>query len=584
MEALNETLQWVQNLGFVAVGVWALIRWSRRRDEATRWLAATFGSLGGVVTITTVLDLLPESSASGVVERLVVAVLVLFPYLLLRFLDSFEPVRPVLRRTVGMTVAGLALAGLFLELPETGEARGPLAQAFVLLVVGSWLTVLPLVAARFWLAGRRQPTVARRRLRVLAAGVLALSVAILIAGVVTTTNDYVTLASRAFALGSALLFLLGFAPPSALRRLWRRPEEDQLHAAALGLMTATDEREVAAVLIPHLRAVVAARGVALMRGGRMLGSEGLSADEAAEALRPSPADALTSPLSDGAIHVWTDGFTPFFGDDELALFKRVGLLADLALDRASLLASERESRAALEHANAELESFVYSASHDLKSPLIAMLGYVDLLIEEHVEDLGDEGRWYLERMATNGRYMEALIRDLLELSRVGRMQTHADRVDLAALLRDIARELEDQHPGMRVDVGTLPVLEVNTVRIRQLFTNLLENAAKHAGEDGVTVKVFAEPSADEPGGLLVVVRDDGPGVPAQYRELVFGVFERLANDQTGTGIGLAICRKIMETIGGSIRLADRDDGAEFHLLFPSSTVAAEAATTEEVRA
>jgi hypothetical protein len=139
---------------------------------------------------------------------------------------------------------------------------------------------------------------------------------------------------------AAALFLLGFVPPTTLRRLWRRREEDELHQAALGLLAATTSQDIADVLLPHLRAVVAARGVALVHGGQLLGATGVSPGEAAAAVHTAPADALTSPLDNGAIHVWTDRFTPFFGDEELDLLERIGLLADLALDRAALLVSE----------------------------------------------------------------------------------------------------------------------------------------------------------------------------------------------------------------------------------------------------
>jgi signal transduction histidine kinase len=587
MDLLNEGLRWAQNVGFVLIAAWALRRWWQSRDEASRWLAATFASLGLVVTVSAVMEFVPESVVTAATERLAVAVLVLFPYLLLRFLDSFAPVARSFRRVIGSGVLALAVISLFLRIPEPGEPRGVAFNTFVVLVLVSWLVVLPFVGQRFWRAGRNQPTVARRRLRLLAVGSVSLSLAILVAGAVETPGELATLVTRGLGLLTAALFLLGFAPPPALRRLWRQPEENELHSAALGLMAATTSQDVAQVLLPHLRAVVAARGVALVHDGKLLGSMGVSEDEAVAAVRSAPPDALTSPLDNGAIHVWTDRFTPFFGDEELALFERIGLLADLALDRTSLLVSEREARAELELANAELESFVYSASHDLKSPLIAMLGYVDLLTEEHGDQLGGEGGWYLERMATNGRYMEALIRDLLELSRIGRMQTEPDRVSLPALLREVAREVEAQNPGLQVEVDELPVLRANGVRVRQLFTNLLENAATHGRPEGTRVSVTAEPDGTEPGGVVVIVRDDGPGVPEAYRELVFGVFERLSasDERQGTGIGLAICRKIMETVGGRIWLADRDDGAEFRLTFPASAVLAEAVSpTEEVPA
>jgi signal transduction histidine kinase len=238
---------------------------------------------------------------------------------------------------------------------------------------------------------------------------------------------------------------------------------------------------------------------------------------------------------------------------------------------------------ALELANTELESFVYSASHDLKSPLIAMLGYVDLLTEDHEGDLGDEGRWYLGRIHTNGRYMEALIRDLLELSRVGRVQTEPDRVDLRVLAREIAADVQRQHPAATVEVGPLPVLSINAVRARQLLANLIENAAKHAEDRPVRIQLSSEL---EDGMAVLRIADDGPGIPEAYRERIFGVFERLSSDDAhgGTGIGLAICRKIVEASGGRIWIAETDVGTEFRLQFPLTLVLAPAGAPQEVPA
>jgi signal transduction histidine kinase len=186
-------------------------------------------------------------------------------------------------------------------------------------------------------------------------------------------------------------------------------------------------------------------------------------------------------------------------------------------------------------------------------------------------------------MATNGEYMESLIQDLLELSRVGRFQTEPERVELTPLVDELVAEVRGQYPTFEAHVAPLPTVWMNRVRARQLFANLLENAAEHAGGGPVRVAVRAEPSDDD--ASVVSVLDDGPGVPAEYRERVFGVFERLeVDDRTGTGIGLAICRKIIETIGGRIWLADRDDGAEFRLLLPAGVIVEQPASPEEVPA
>ncbi|HWH32874.1 MAG TPA: ATP-binding protein, partial [Egibacteraceae bacterium] len=234
---------------------------------------------------------------------------------------------------------------------------------------------------------------------------------------------------------------------------------------------------------------------------------------------------------------------------------------------------ERTARLAYERANDELESFVYSVSHDLKSPIISLLGYLDYLRLDYGSLLPPEAGHYLDRMTSSAGYMEALIQDLLELSRIGRVQTDPEVVDLGALVADIAAELCAAHPAASVAVDPLPSVLVNPVRARQLFTNLIGNALDHAGRGDVHVRVHAEPAAG--GAVAVLVTDDGRGIPDAYREKVFGVFERLDSpgDPAGTGIGLAICRKVMDALGGSIAVDDVPQGTRMRLEFPASAVA-----------
>jgi signal transduction histidine kinase len=576
LEVLDDLLRWLQHVGFVAVAVWAALRWSRRGDDQSRWLAATFGAIGLTVAVSIVGELVADGLPAWL-GRASIAVLVLFPYLLLRFLDTFEVVRTGWRRLAGAAVAAQALAALVVPLPDADAgATGLPFAVFTAVIVLTWVAVLPFVGARFWRAGRGRPTLARRRLRLLGVALVILAATLLLAAA-GSEQLMVSIVTQLGALVSVTLFVLAFLTPPALRRLWRQPEEQALHAAAIGLMAATTPDDVARTVVPRLRELVSARGMALVSRGEVLASDGLDTDElrrsigAGSGVGQLPGHRQVS-LHDGALHVWTDRFAPLFGAEEQEQLQRVGLLTDLALHRARLLASERAARAALQDANAELEAFVYSASHDLKSPLIAMLSYVDLLRTDHREALGEQGAWYVDRMAANGEYMEALIGDLLELSRVGRLQTDPEDVDLGQLVAALAAELAEQHGGLQAEVGELPVVRINRLRARQLFTNLLENAVKHGG---ARVHVTVRAQRARGGAVEISVVDDGPGVPEAYRERVFGVFEQLATDDpTGTGIGLAICRRIVETIGGRIWLADRDDGAEFRLWLPAEVVIA----------
>jgi PAS domain S-box-containing protein len=237
-------------------------------------------------------------------------------------------------------------------------------------------------------------------------------------------------------------------------------------------------------------------------------------------------------------------------------------------------ARERASREAFERTNGELESFVYSVSHDLKSPMISLLGYLDYFKLDFSQGLPEEALHFLDRMSASGAYMQALIQDLLELSRVGRSQTAKELVDLEVILEDIRGEVRLSYPYAPIEIGAMPVLLMNPVRVRQLLTNLIGNALDHAERPDVRVEVTAD--AREDGSVMIVVQDDGPGIPEAYREKVFGVFERLQprdGPASGTGIGLAVCRKIMEVVGGTIEVADSPAGAKMCAWFPPDTVA-----------
>jgi signal transduction histidine kinase len=582
VELLDDALRWAQNAAFVAVALWALVRWRREGDEQTRWVAATFGALGTAVLIGSLSELIYVGDPPSLLQRASIIALLTFPYLLVRFLDTFDPVPAVARSALGWVVVAQFVAAAFVPLGSGGdEVMPPAMVAFTIIVVVTWLVALPSVGVRLWRAGRGRPTLVRRRLRLLGLAVIALSLAVLVAAAGgDEAGDPVAIVTQSIALVSAMSFVLGVATPRGLRHWWRQAEERQLYDAAVNLLSTTSVEEVATVLLPRVRRVVSARGAALVHRGRLVATDGLGEDEERRLRTGDVAGGRRTELTRGVLLVWMDRYAPFFGEGEREVLERTGLLADLALHRAELLASEQEARRSLEDTNAELESFVYSASHDLKSPLIAMLSYVDLLQTEHRELLGEEGRWYLDRMASNGQYMESLIRDLLELSRVGRTETQPERVDLAATLQAVVTDGTERHPGLSVELGPLPVVRMNGVRARQLFANLLDNAATHVGGP-VRVQVRSETAAD--GAVVVSVTDDGPGVPEAYRERVFGVFERLDNDGgSGTGIGLAICRKIAEGVGGRIWLADRDVGAEFRVRFPGDVVLEYPTPSQEV--
>jgi signal transduction histidine kinase len=182
--------------------------------------------------------------------------------------------------------------------------------------------------------------------------------------------------------------------------------------------------------------------------------------------------------------------------------------------------------------------------------MVSLLGYLEYLRLDYGHALGPEGNHYLDRMADSTLYMQQLIHDLIDLSRVGRGGAEPVEVDLGRLVRTIAEDAGAARPGAELRVGRLPVVAGDPVGFRQLFTNLLDNAVRHGGRADLVVVVEGHECPD--GGVELSVRDNGRGIPAEHRERVFGVFERLEGPSTtaGTGMGLAICRKIVEVLGG----------------------------------
>jgi PAS domain S-box-containing protein len=234
----------------------------------------------------------------------------------------------------------------------------------------------------------------------------------------------------------------------------------------------------------------------------------------------------------------------------------------------ALAAANRE----LERTNAELETLVYSASHDLKSPMVSLLGYLEYLRLDYGELLGEEGGRYVQRISECTLYMQRLIHDLIELSRAGRLTLELDEVDLGALARTILAEARAVHPSVRFHAGPLPVILADPLSFRQLFTNLVENAVRHGGRTDLSVSIESSPLPD--GSFELLVRDDGKGIPPEHRERVFGVFERLdgASTSHGTGMGLAICRKVVELAGGSIAIAG-SRGTVVRMVLPATMLA-----------
>lgn len=218
-----------------------------------------------------------------------------------------------------------------------------------------------------------------------------------------------------------------------------------------------------------------------------------------------------------------------------------------------------ERTAELESRNRELQEFAYVASHDLQEPLRKVSSFSDLILAEYGDVVGEEGHYFLERIQGATRRMASLIQDLLAYSRVTTRAGRFRRVDLNLVTEEVLNDLQfriDETRG-NVKVGRLPEIDADAVQMRQLLQNLIGNALKFHRPDvppvvEVTARTEGESEADQM--LVLEVRDNGIGFQEQYADRIFAPFQRLhgRDSYEGTGIGLAICRRIAERHNGTI--------------------------------
>lgn len=225
----------------------------------------------------------------------------------------------------------------------------------------------------------------------------------------------------------------------------------------------------------------------------------------------------------------------------------------------------------LRRSNAELERFASVASHDLQEPLRKIQAFGQRLQAKHAPLLPEDGKDYLARMQNAAARMQSLIQDLLAFSRVTTKAQPFVPVELEVIAREVSSDLEVQleRTGGRIEVGPLPTLEADPLQLRQLFQNLVGNALKFHRE-GVPplVRVSAEVEDDI---CRIFIEDNGIGFDEKYLDRIFEVFQRLhgRTEYEGTGVGLAICRKIAERHGGTITaLSTPDQGTTFVVTLP----------------
>lgn len=246
-------------------------------------------------------------------------------------------------------------------------------------------------------------------------------------------------------------------------------------------------------------------------------------------------------------------------------------LAGIAIERQQAEESLKERATELMRSNTELEQFAYVASHDLQEPLRMVASYTQLLARRYKGKLGADADDFIHFAVDGVTRMQALINDLLAYSRVGTRAKPFEQTDCASILKQALDNLQlaIKDADAVVTSDPLPTVQADSLQLLQLFQNLLGNAVKFHGETLPRVHVSVQ---EEETGWLFSVRDNGIGIPAESKDRVFVIFQRLHNksEYPGTGIGLAVCKKIVERHGGRIWVeSEPEKGSTFFFTLSS---------------
>lgn len=567
MHSAVQVFRYVNLVAFIALGAVAFATWYRRRDRASVWAAAAFGAIGGLELLSLIHNH-PGNTAEAVVARFELALLVLFPYLLFRFTTGFRVAGRKLANALFAITAVLVVWTFALpRLPRTGQHWGTAFAAFVVVFMIHWSALSIVSAVRLWRAGTEQPTVARRRMQLLATASFLLTVALLFAVFTSNADSVLAVGTGALATVSVFSFLLAFAPPQILRIAWRAPEQERLQTAIESLLTFADSpEELAGRVLEPAAAIVGARAAIIRDAdGRTL----------AEWTAPGDAQPVETELYEAAFHggsigVWTSPYAPFFGDEELALLRTLGALTGLSLDRARLSQADHETRLALERANEVKTNFIALAAHELRTPMTTIHGFVTTL--HHLADrLDDEQREQVRTaLIQQTQRMAQLVEQLLDLSRLDAdaIEINPGRVRVREQLEEIVAAIAPDPGAVEIDAAADTVALVDRDAIDRIVTNLVTNAFRY-GSPPVVIR-----AAQTDRHFRIVVEDNGTGVPAPFVPDLFERFTRSEHARgtaSGTGLGLAIARSYARAHGGDLLYEDAvPHGARFQLVIPTA--------------
>ena len=573
------------------IGLFGVVLWHalRRRTRASWNTALLLGSVALAVAISRVagwFGLADEPAVSSLTLILLNAV----PFAMLRLVDDFSG-SPRWVQAAG-AFAFVALSAL------TVVGLGELTTPLVVATIAFFLAVGGYAAIVFALESRRAHGITRRRMTAVALGAalfIAAIVVLFIGVLLEPLSPILSLIGQLLALAAVLSFFLGFAPPAWVRRAWREPDlrrflESSVHlagvadehaalteleraaAAAFGAQGASigladEERRVIRYALPAGGwdefaddSYIAGRAFSQQRrlvvdNAPQADPENAAAYEQAGAHTVIAAPITTDDRRIGVLTVYAER-APIFVEDDLWLLELLASQTGLLLEARTLTAHASELRAR-EDATRLKEEFLSAAAHDLRTPLTVVLGQAELMERRAIRNPGrpvDEAG--LARIVREARRLRDLVAELLDAQRLEDGRAVLDRSP--ADVRQVVETVRERHAGNGVEIGVRCPVEslvsaIDRPRIEQVLDNLVENALKY-GPAGAAPEIEVS-RAD--GYARISVVDHGVGIPEAERERIFERFYRASNAQdvtdTGLGLGLYICRRIVDEHDGRIR-------------------------------
>jgi signal transduction histidine kinase/ActR/RegA family two-component response regulator len=587
-----ELVRLVTNVLFMVVFVGALRTALRERSRTSVDATILFGALAFVVAQSQIAALLGAQlpPALGAVSILLLLAL---PYLQLRLVDDFAGVPPlVLRACLGGLALGIGAAVVGLLKVVVLPVAVPIVVALALLYFVGFCAYAGLVLIR---EARHAKGVARNRMAAAAIGALALSLTLIAALTSTVVGPEASgVASMVLSLCSAVAYLVAFAPPVLLKRAWREP-------ALRSFLTR------AAAISPHdppqtirrgLEAAIAraapgqtARIALLDPKGETLAigddEEFLASAEVMAAVfttqtprfvRTATGATLAAPITGRGRRIGVLAVigrrAPLFASDDLDLVQLLAEQAAIVLDGARLYSDLASANQDLSQATRVKSEFLANMSHELRTPLNAILGFSGLLSEQLAGSMNDKQKRFLRNISEAGEHLLDLINDVLDLSRVeaGKLELRPEVVTIDVLLEPVsaAGRAAAQAKGVLYTTAAPDAapLFVDPTRVRQVLFNLVSNAVKFTPGGGhVTLSALIEGRE-----LCLAVADTGVGIPEEARGRMFGVFERFhegRSEAAGTGLGLALTKRLVEQMNGAIEFdSEEGKGTTFRVRLP----------------